>query len=649
MNVVRLFSVVPNSYFVCIIIHICRSDFEALCADLFEGVKAPLVRVLELAQLTKEDIYSVEIVGGSTRIPLVKDIISEVYGKPVSTTLNQDEAVARGCALQCAILSPTFRVRDFSISDTQPFPIQLNWIREENEETGEMILFKAGSGISASKVLTMYRSSPFKITASYHKDSMVPSRQSYIGDFTVQGVLPTTDGKGSKVKVKARSNIHGIFSIINATLYEKLEDPPTPPAPEQQEASSQQEQPMNQDQVKPEEGSGDNPNLTETPSVDTPPQQTDGPQSPEESMQQTESQPQPEEQSQGEQPQGEEPQGQPQQGAENKESQQKMDTEKQPTKAEEKPKKKQVKTSSLMIDGVTTSLVKRDLDSVTEKEGNMQASDKKEADKVDAKNSLEEYVYDTREKLDSQLREFVTEQDKETLSKLLMETEEWLYGDGEDESKSVYQDKLSELKKLGNPIALRCTEYQVRPAVFNQLAQLIVHYEKIVSLYKEGDEQYSHIDAEEMKKVEDDVKKRRQWMDEKSQAQALLPKHADPVVKVSQIQTEQQLMEAVCKPVVSKPKPKAPPPKAEEPSSNESEKDKEGQEEQPSSEQPKEEQPLSEQPKEEQPLSEQPKEEQPKAEGEQGEQIEPLEPMSLDSNQPQNSASEPSQEDMDVD
>ena len=57
------------------------------------------------------------------------------------------------------------------------------------------------------------------------------------------------------------------------------------------------------------------------------------------------------------------------------------------------------------------------------------------------------------------------------------------------------------------------------------------------------DEQYSHIDAEEMKKVEDDVKKRRQWMDEKSQAQALLPKHADPVVKVSQIQTEQQVRE----------------------------------------------------------------------------------------------------------
>ena len=113
-----------------------RSDFEAMCADILEGVRAPLLSVLKQAGLTKESVYSVEIVGGSTRIPIIKDIITEVYGKPVSTTLNQDEAVARGCALQCAILSPTFRVRDFNLVDIQPFPIKLNWVREENEETG---------------------------------------------------------------------------------------------------------------------------------------------------------------------------------------------------------------------------------------------------------------------------------------------------------------------------------------------------------------------------------------------------------------------------------------------------------------------------------------------------------------------------------
>lgn len=50
--------------------------------------------------LKKEDIYAVEIVGGTTRIPAVKEKISKFFGKEVSTTLNADEAVARGCALQ---------------------------------------------------------------------------------------------------------------------------------------------------------------------------------------------------------------------------------------------------------------------------------------------------------------------------------------------------------------------------------------------------------------------------------------------------------------------------------------------------------------------------------------------------------------------
>ena len=56
---------------------------------------------------------SVEIVGGSTRIPAIKALIEKVFGKESSTTLNADEAVSRGCALQCAILSPVFTVGVF--------------------------------------------------------------------------------------------------------------------------------------------------------------------------------------------------------------------------------------------------------------------------------------------------------------------------------------------------------------------------------------------------------------------------------------------------------------------------------------------------------------------------------------------------------
>ena len=60
--------------------------------------------------LKLEEIHSVELVGGSSRVPSIKRLIEKVLRQSPSTTLNQDEAVARGCALQCAMLSPTFKV-----------------------------------------------------------------------------------------------------------------------------------------------------------------------------------------------------------------------------------------------------------------------------------------------------------------------------------------------------------------------------------------------------------------------------------------------------------------------------------------------------------------------------------------------------------
>lgn len=53
-----------------------------------------------VAELSRDDIYAVEIVGGATRMPAIKERIGRFFGKDISTTLNADEAVARGCALQ---------------------------------------------------------------------------------------------------------------------------------------------------------------------------------------------------------------------------------------------------------------------------------------------------------------------------------------------------------------------------------------------------------------------------------------------------------------------------------------------------------------------------------------------------------------------
>lgn len=71
-----------------------------MCSGLLEKIQATLADVLGKAKLTVEDIHSVEIIGGSCRIPAVKEIITTVFKKLPSTMLNMDEGVARGCALQ---------------------------------------------------------------------------------------------------------------------------------------------------------------------------------------------------------------------------------------------------------------------------------------------------------------------------------------------------------------------------------------------------------------------------------------------------------------------------------------------------------------------------------------------------------------------
>nr|AXU24967.1 heat shock protein 70-1 [Tytthus chinensis] len=195
-----------------------RADMEELCAHLFKRVEQTLRKCLEESKLRPEDIHGVEIVGGSTRIPAIKQLIEQVFGKTASTTLNQDEAVARGCALQCAILSPAVRVRDFSVTDLQSYPIKLVWDTTLKED-GELEVFPQNHQVPFSKMLTFYRKEPFEIQAMYNCDIPYPNKD--IGKFIVKDVKPTGENESSKIKVKVRINIHGIFAITSASLVEK--------------------------------------------------------------------------------------------------------------------------------------------------------------------------------------------------------------------------------------------------------------------------------------------------------------------------------------------------------------------------------------------------------------------------------------------
>lgn len=203
-----------------------RADFEALVAPLLSRVEEPLKVALHAAGLTIDDIHSVEMVGGSSRVPAIKERVQEFFKKPLSFTLNQDEAIARGATFACASLSPVFRVREFAVQDITPYPIEVSWEKEAGnpDEDTELVVFPESNVIPSTKILTFYRQAPFTIEAKYHNSGELPKGTVRdIGRYTVKGVEKTASGDLACVKVKTRLNLHGILSFEGAYQVEEVE------------------------------------------------------------------------------------------------------------------------------------------------------------------------------------------------------------------------------------------------------------------------------------------------------------------------------------------------------------------------------------------------------------------------------------------
>ncbi|XP_036096424.1 heat shock 70 kDa protein 4L isoform X4 [Molossus molossus] len=444
-----------------------RAQFEQLCVSLFARVEPPLKAVMEQANLQREDVSSIEIVGGATRIPAVKEQITKFFLKDISTTLNADEAVARGCALQCAILSPAFKVREFSITDTVPYSITLRWKTSFEDGTGECEVFCKNHPAPFSKVITFHKKEPFELEAFYTNLHEVPYPDARIGNFTIQNVFPQSDGDSSKVKVKVRINIHGIFSVASASVIEKQNiEGDHSDASMETETSFKDESKDDVDKMQVDQEDGH-----------------------------------------------------------------------QKCHAEHTPEEE--------IDHTGTKT-----------KGKMIMQDKLEKERNDAKNAVEEYVYDFRDKLGTVYEKFITQEDLNKLSAVLGDTENWLYEEGEDQPKQIYVDKLQELKKYGQPIQMRYVEHEERPKALTDLGRKIQLVMKVIEAYRNKDERYDHLDPAEMEKVEKYISEAMNWLNSKMNAQNKLSLTQDPVVKVSEIVAKSKELDNFCNPIIYKPKPK---------------------------------------------------------------------------------------------
>jgi molecular chaperone DnaK len=104
-------------------ISITRSKFESLCDHVFERLKNPCRRALEDTKLASAEIAEVLLVGGSTRIPQVQTIAKDLFGREPNRSLNPDEVVALGAAIQGAVLMGDAGVKDILLLDVTPLSL----------------------------------------------------------------------------------------------------------------------------------------------------------------------------------------------------------------------------------------------------------------------------------------------------------------------------------------------------------------------------------------------------------------------------------------------------------------------------------------------------------------------------------------------
>ena len=214
-----------------------RDQMEDFISHVLDRIPGPLHRALADSGLTIDQIDAIELVGGSTRVPSIRQRIQDVFpGKILSTTLNQDEAIARGATFACAMLSPVFRVRDFHMADINHYPIKVQWNASpaDPDDDTELLVFPQGNVIPSTKVLSFYRKESFNIEAVYAQPDLLPGAiNPWIGTFTAKEVPVAPNGDTTCVRLKTRLNLHGIMSFESAYVEEteEREEAVPPPAP----------------------------------------------------------------------------------------------------------------------------------------------------------------------------------------------------------------------------------------------------------------------------------------------------------------------------------------------------------------------------------------------------------------------------------